>query len=75
MPLHTTQRRTITNLKTKNNQSCQKVKLYRRLTTKKLKKKHSSRPVGRAEMGKQDEEDTWQGGGWRTTAGKAATGR
>ena len=51
---HTTKRRT-TNLKTKNNQNCQKIKLYGSPTTKELKKKHSSRPVGRAETVSQAE--------------------
>ena len=37
MPPHTTKRRT-TNLKTKNNQNCQKIKLYGSPTTKELKK-------------------------------------
>ena len=41
-------RRTTTNLKTKNTQNCRKIKLYQSLTTKDLKKKHSSRLVGRA---------------------------
>ena len=36
------------NLKTKTNQNCQKIELYESLTTKDLKKKHSSRLVGRA---------------------------
>ena len=45
MPPHTT-KRTTTNLKTKNNQNCQKMELYRSPTTEELKKKHSSRPVG-----------------------------
>ena len=40
-----TQRRTRTNLKTKNNQNCQKIKLYGSLTNKELKKKHSLRPI------------------------------
>ena len=57
---HTTQRRT-TNLKTKNNQNCQKIKLYGSPTTKELKKKHSSRLVGGEEMGIQVGEDTRQG--------------
>ena len=48
---HTTKRRTTTNLKTKSNQNCQKIELYGSLTTKELKKKHSSRLVGGAEMG------------------------
>ena len=42
MPLHTS-KRTTTNLKTNNNQNCQKIKLYGSLTTKELKKKHSPR--------------------------------
>ena len=49
MPPHTTKRRTTTNLKTKNNQNCQKIELYGSLTTKELKKKHSSRLVGGVE--------------------------
>ena len=32
-----------TNLKTKNNKNCQKIELYVSLTTKELKKKHSSK--------------------------------
>ena len=40
MPTRTTKRRTTTNLKTKNNQNCQKIELYGSLITKKLKKKH-----------------------------------
>ena len=51
---HTTKRRT-TNLKTKINQNCQKIELYGSPTTKELKKKHSSRPVGGAETGSQAE--------------------
>ena len=47
----TTKRRTTTNLKTKSNQNCQKIKLCGSLTTKEIKKTHSSRPVGRAETG------------------------
>ena len=62
---HTTQRRT-TNLKTKNNQNCQKIKLYGSPTTKELKKKHSSRLVGGEERGNLGREDMWQGGGWQT---------
>ena len=50
MPPHTSKKRT-TNLKTKNNQNCQKIELYGSPTTKELKKKHSFRPVGGAEMG------------------------
>ena len=51
MPPHKTKRRTTTNLKTKINQNFQKVELYGSLTTKELKKKHLSRPVGGAETG------------------------
>ena len=40
-----------TSLKAKNNQNCQKIELYGSLTTNELKKKHSSRLVGGAEMG------------------------
>ena len=50
--------------KTKNNQKCQKLN-YGSLTTKKLKKKHSSRPVGGTEMESQVER----------MCGKAAAGR
>ena len=41
LPPRTTKRRKTTNLKTKNNQNCQKVELYGSLTTKELKKKTS----------------------------------
>ena len=44
-------RRTTTNLKGKNNQNFQKIKLYGSLTIKELKKKHSSRQVRGVEMG------------------------
>ena len=57
LPL-TTKRRT-----TKNNENCQKIELYGSLTNKELKKKHSSRLVGGAEMGSQEGEDTRQGRG------------
>ena len=40
------------NLKAKTNQICRKIKLHGTLTTKEIKK-HSSRPVGGAEMGSQ----------------------
>ena len=62
----TTKRRATTNLKTKNNQNCQKIELYGSLTTRELKKKHSSRLVGGAEMGSRGEEDVWQDGSWWT---------
>ena len=48
--LHTTKRRVTINLETINNQSWQKIKLHGTQTTKELKK-HSSKPVGGAEMG------------------------
>ena len=57
MPPYTTKRRTTTNLKTKNNQNYQKIKLYGIPTTKELKKKHSSRPEGGTETGSQGGED------------------
>ena len=56
-----TKRRTTTNLKTKSNRNCQKIELNGSLTTKALKKKHSFRPVGGAEMGSRLREDMWQG--------------
>ena len=46
-----TTKRTTTNLKTKNNQNCQKIEQYGSPITKELKKKHSSGLVGGAEMG------------------------
>ena len=55
VPPRTTKRRTTTNLKTKYNQNLQKIELYGSLITKKLKKKHSSIPVGGAETGNQAE--------------------
>ena len=55
MPPRTTKTRTTTNLKTKYNQNLQKIELYGSLITKKLKKKHSSIPVGGAETGNQAE--------------------
>ena len=61
----TTKRRT-TNLKTKNNQNCLRIELYGSPTTKKLKKKHSFRPVGGVEMGSWGRKDALQGGGWWT---------
>ena len=41
----TIKRRTTTNLKTENNQNCEKIELYGSPTTKELKKKYSSRLV------------------------------
>ena len=59
----TTKRRIKNNLKTINNQKCQRIKLYGTPTTKELKK-HSSRPVGGADTGHGQPrgEDTQQGG-------------
>ena len=65
LPPHATERRT-TNLKIKNNQNYQKIKLYASLTTKELKKKHPFRWVGGVEMGSGGGEDTQQGSSWRT---------
>ena len=62
LPHHTTKRRT--NWKTKINQNCQKIKLYEILTTKELKKKHSSILVGGEEMGSRGRENVWQGSSW-----------
>ena len=50
LPPPTTKRKT-TNLKTKDNQKFQVIKLHGSLTTKELEKKHLSRLVGEAEMG------------------------
>ena len=47
-----------TNLKTKYNQKCQKMKLYGSRTTKELKKKHLSRLLEGVEMGSWSTEDT-----------------
>ena len=55
LPPRTTKRRTTTNLKTKNNQNCEKIELYGSPTTKELKKKHSFGLVGGAET------DSWGG--------------
>ena len=64
MPPRTTERRTVTNLKTKSNQKCQKIELYGSL--KELKKKYSFRLVRRVETGSQGGDDVWQGSGCRT---------
>ena len=74
MPPPPIKRRTTTNLKTKNNQNCQKIKLYGSLRTKELKRKHSSRLVGGEEMGSWGREDSQQGGCWRTGVGKVVDG-
>ena len=55
-----------TNLKTKNNQNCQKIKLYGSLTTKELKKKHPDRQEGRRQAVGQRGlvvSGSWQSGG------------
>ena len=65
LPPHTTKRRTTT-LKTKNNQNCQNIGLYGSPTTKEIKKTHSSRLVGGAEMGSRGREVVWQGCSYRT---------
>ena len=65
----TTKKRTATNLKTKNNQNCQKIELYVSPTTKKLKKKHSFRPEGGEETVSQGGEDSQPGSGWWTGTG------
>ena len=55
VPPCTTKRMATTDLKNKN---CQKIELYGSLTTKQLKKKHSSGWVGGAETGSQGGEDS-----------------
>ena len=62
----TTKRRITTNLKTKINQQCQKIKLYRSPTTKELKKKNSSRLVGRVETRSWGSKIAQQGSSWPT---------
>ena len=57
MPPHMTRRKTTPNLNTKNNQNCQKIKLYGSPTTKELKKKYSSRLVDGVETGSQGGEE------------------
>ena len=67
LPPCTTKRRTTTNLKTKkNNQNYKKIELYGSPTTKELKKKHSTRPVGGVDINSQGGEDVLQGSRWRT---------
>ena len=56
-----------TNLKTKNNQNCQKIEQYGSLTTQELRKKHSSRLVGGAENASPGKENWgWRGCSWWT---------
>ena len=59
-------KRTTTNLKTKNNQNCQKIELYRSPTTNDLKEKQSSRLAEGVEKGSPGRENSQQGSGWRT---------
>ena len=61
-PPRTAIRKITTNLKTKYNQNCQKIKLYGSPTTKDLKKPYSSRQVGEVEMESRSGEDMvwWQ---------------
>ena len=66
LPSHTSKRRTTTNSKTKNNQNCQKIKLYGSPTTKELNKKPSSKSVGGVEMDSQGGEDSQKGGNLQT---------
>ena len=44
----------------KTTKTDRKSKPHRSLTTKEIKKKHSSRPVGGAETGSQDRRDSWR---------------
>ena len=60
MPPCTTKRKTTTNLKTKHIQNCQEIELYGSPTTKELKEKYSSIPVGGVEMGSQGGKDSQQ---------------
>ena len=68
---HTTKRRTTTNLKTKNNQNCQKIKLYGKKSDNQGVKEETfiqnSRKGGDGQLGG---ENSRQGGdGWRTRQG------
>ena len=58
----TTERRIMTNLKTKTTRTARKIKLCGSPTNKELKKKHSSRLVGGAEPRNKGGEDAEQGG-------------
>ena len=66
LPPPTTKRRSTANLKTKNNQNCQKIELYGSPTTKELKRKYLFRLVGGTEMGSWSGEDAQKGYSWRT---------
>ena len=61
--------------KNKITRTARKSKPYGSLTTKELKKKHSSRLVGGVEMSSRGREDMWQGSSWRTRASEAVAGR
>ena len=73
-PPRTTTRRATTNLKTRNNQNCKKIQLYKSPATKELNKKPSSRLVGAVEMGSQGREDSRQGGCWWNREGEEVAG-
>ena len=62
---HTTKRRITANLKSTNNQKCQKIKQYGTLTTKELKKQFRTTRLVRRE----DRENPLRGGGLRRRAG------
>ena len=51
VPPRTTKRRTTTSLKTEKQPELPENRTVWKLTTNELKKKHSSRPIGRAQMG------------------------
>ena len=61
-----TKKRTITNLKTKNNQNWQKIKLYLSPTTKELKEETFIQTARRGRDQQPGGEDSQQGGVWRT---------
>ena len=59
-PPHTNKRDN-NKFKNKNNQNCQKIELNGSLTTKELKKKHSSRLIGGMERRGGDQQTGWKG--------------
>ena len=73
MPPFTIKRRTTTNLKTKNNQNCQKIKLYG-IKDQGVKETvtQTSRRDGPGSWGV---EDSQQGSNWRTRVHKASASR
>ena len=60
----TTNRKTTTNLKTKNNQICQKIELYGSQTTKNVKEETFIQTWRWCGDGQPGWRDTWQGGSW-----------